>query len=86
MEIVEVVKLKDRERAFYKNNIENKSYVPKCFNKTTLIEFNLSNKEMILIKDNKIIFIAKSDLIEDRIKDDNSKICLNRWGTKAAIF
>lgn len=56
------------------------TYKPKCESNSTTIKYNTKSNRVALEKNETIIFHGRSLLIQDRINDDKSKKCLNRWG------
>lgn len=56
------------------------SYTPKCSSKSTELLYDLSTKKIALLKNKKLIFEGRSELINDRIKDDKNTKCLKKWG------
>ena len=58
----------------------DQSFQPKCANKANTLKYSVPEKVMGLFKDNQIVFYAKSNLIEERLKANQDKACLSRWG------
>jgi hypothetical protein len=80
LNVVEVVKLDaNTNQSNFLKSSDSKTYVPKCLNNSSRIEYSTQRKEMTLLKEDKVVFYARSNLIDERIQDDKAKACIRSW-------